>query len=71
MSDGQIIRWTDVPNAIDNGPANAALLDYIDAALQSALNHRDGKLSVEAYEERKQRMRQEFNNRLLQILGAK
>lgn len=69
---GPIIKWTDVPNAIDNGPANAALLDYVDAAIHAAIAGRAGWFSsMKAYEAYKARMRKEFNERMLQIAGAK
>jgi len=67
-----IIKWTKVPNPIDNSPANAALMDYIDASIKAALNDRAGHFSSPAaYEAYKAKMRKEFNDRLLQLAGAK
>jgi hypothetical protein len=69
---GPIIKWTEFPNPFDNGPVNGALLDYIEASIRAALADLAGGFSsTAAYEEYKTRMRKEFNERILQISGAK
>lgn len=65
---GPIIKWT---SDLEH-PAHAALLDYIDAALEAAFDVRDGRFSSsDAYETHKRRIRQEYINRMMQIAGGK
>lgn len=65
---GSIIQWTKG----GEHPAQDALMDYIDTALEGAFDAAAGNFSTpEAYQTFKRRIRQEFIDRMMQIAGGK
>lgn len=61
---GPIIKWTEG----GEHPAQDALMDYVDAALDGAFSYMGGQFStLEAYVIFKQRIRKEFVDRMMLI----